>query len=233
MIKDNVLRIKERISSICQRLGRNPQDIILVGVTKFAPIEKIEEVIAAGISHIAENKLQEVQKKYPFLKTDGKPVTRHMIGHLQTNKVKDALKHFDLIQSVDSLKLAEEIEKQAGKINRVADILVQINTAAEEQKFGAGKDEAMQLIEEILNLSHVKVLGLMAMAPLTADEKVVRKTFSDLREIKNKAAVQFQGHPSMGLKYLSMGMSGDFEIALEEGSNMVRIGSAIFHERTS
>ncbi len=230
MISDNVTRIKDRIAAICQTIGRNPQDITLVAVTKFASIEKIKEAIAAGITHIAENKVQEGQHKYALVDKAGKKVTCHLIGHLQTNKAKDALKIFDLIQSVDSLKLAHEIDKQTAKLGRTAEILVQVNTSGEAQKYGCPPQEAIRLIEAILTLGNVRIKGLMTMAPLTEDEKRVAATFSGLRKIQDQAKKQFQGQNNFTPQYLSMGMSQDFEIALKEGANMLRIGSAIFKE---
>ena len=167
MIKDNVLQIQTQIAGICQRLGRNPDDITLVGVTKLAPVEKIKESIQAGIKHVGENKIQEGQSKYPALNDLGIPIIRHMIGHLQTNKVKHALDYFDLIESVDSLKLAQEIGKQASKRNKIADILIQVNTAHDEQKYGCTQEEALGLIESISLLEHVRILGLMVIAPFT------------------------------------------------------------------
>ncbi len=245
-IKENIARVRGDIARVCQRIGRDPGDITLVGVTKFAPVEAIQEAIDSGITDIAENKVQEGQKKYPGLhpcqsfqlpqssqkeqsfQPSGR-LKRHLIGHLQTNKVKDALKVFDLIQSVDSLKLAQEIEKQAVKLTRQVGILVQVNIAQEEQKFGADKERAMELVRQISELAHAQILGLMTMAPLTEDKRVVRECFKGLRELKDQILKAFSGDARVRMQYLSMGMSGDYEIALEEGSNMLRIGSAIFH----
>ena len=229
-IQQNISRVHEEISKICQRIGRDPKDITLVAVTKFAPIEAIQEAVNFGVIDIAENKVQEGQQKYPSVKPSPSKgsLKRHLIGHLQTNKVKDALKVFDLIQSVDSLKLAQEIEKQTQKLNRSADILVQVNISEEEQKFGADQSEALRLIEEILQLKNIQIQGLMTMAPFTEDQQMIRDCFRGLRELKNQVKEKFQGHPNLQMKFLSMGMSGDYAIALEEGSNMLRIGSAIF-----
>lgn len=226
MIKEHLARISEEISQVCQKIGKSPQEITLVGVTKFAPSEKIQEAVSAGLKHIAENKVQEADKKFPQFNG----VTKHIIGHLQTNKVKAALKLVDLIQSVDSLKLALEIEKEAGKLEKTADILVQVNTAGEEQKSGIPPSQAISLLENIAGCEHIRVLGLMTMAPFTEDQAIIRKTFSDLKKIFDEAARHFKGHDRISMKHLSMGMTSDFKIAIEEGSNMVRIGSAIFKE---
>ncbi len=229
MISDNVRRVFDKITDTCRKIGRDPKEITLVGVTKFAPVEAINEAILAGISHVAENKVQEGESKYPQL-TSAKPVTRHLIGHLQSNKAKDALQAFDLIQSVDSVKLVKEIEKQAVKLNRVADILVQINTAREEQKYGLAPEDVTAFFDQVVTLPHIRVLGVMAMAPFTDDKQVVAQCFKDLRKFKEQLASQYKGSSQIQMRTISMGMSQDLEIALQEGSNMVRIGSAIFKE---
>ena len=147
---------------------------------------------------------------------------------MQTNKAKDAIKVCSLIQSVDSLKLAQEIEKQASKAGQTVDILVQFNTAREEQKFGADASQAPALIEAISQFAHVNIKGLMCMAPFTEDEAIIRKTFADLRAIRDDIKTRFTGHPHIDMGILSMGMSSDYKIAIQEGSTMVRVGSAIF-----
>ncbi len=229
MIKDNITQIQNQIAQVCKRLGRNPDEITLIGVTKLAPVEKIKESIQAGIRHVAENKVQEGQAKYPPLNELGIPVTKHMIGHLQTNKAKHALEYFDVIQSVDSLKLAQEIEKQAAKRNKVADILGQVNTANEEQKYGTTTEEAVALVDQIAQLPHVRILGMMVIAPYTEDKSIVRKCFQDLRLVRDQVKAKYLNNEKVQMKYLSMGMSDDYEIALEEGSNMIRVGRAIYH----
>ena len=155
-------------------------------------------------------------------------MTRHMIGHLQTNKVKHALEIFDCIQPVDSKKLANALEARAAKINKKIDILVQVNTAEEGQKFGIALSDTFALIDVITQLKHIQLLGLMTMAPLGADGTIIRQCFRDLRLLRGRVIERFSGFPNISMKYLSMGMSDDFETALEEGSNMVRIGRAIF-----
>ena len=228
MIKDNVVKVQADIAAACRAAGRDPSQVILVAVTKSAPVHVIAEAVSAGIEHIAENRVQEAEKKFPGLIVQNPRLTGHIIGHLQTNKAGDALKVAGLIQSVDSARLVDEIEKQAAKLGRSADILVQVNTAREPQKHGAAPEKVFALMEHISGLGHVRVLGLMAMAPLTEDEGRVRKAFSDSRDIRDGVFKRFSGDPKVNMKYLSMGMSSDYRIAIEEGSNMVRIGSAIF-----
>lgn len=228
MIQDNVRKVFSDIEETCRKINRDPNGIVVVGVTKTVPMEVIQEAINAGIGHIAENRVQEAEIKFPRLKAKNPQINCHIIGHLQTNKAKDAIKVCSLIQSVDSLKLAQEIEKQAAKSSRAVEILVQFNTAREEQKYGADPSDANALIESISRLSFVHIKGLMCMAPLTEDQGVIRKTFSDLRVIRDGIKVRFAGHPHVDMGILSMGMSSDHKIAIEEGSTMVRVGSAIF-----
>jgi len=228
MIKNNVLKVQGQIAQACRKAGRDPEEVTLVAVTKFAPLEDIQQAIDAGVRHIAENRVQEAESKFPVLLAKNPGLTTHIIGHLQTNKAKDAIKVASLIQSVDSLKLAQEIEKQAAKTAKSVDILVQFNTAREEQKFGAAPEEADTLIEAISQLPHVNIKGLMAMAPFEDKDGCVRRTFSDLRAIRDRIKGRFTGNPKVQMQILSMGMSGDHAAAIEEGSTMVRVGSAIF-----
>lgn len=228
MIKENVQTIQAEIDAACVRSGRKVGDVTLVAVTKTAPVEDIQQAIDAGVQHIAENRVQEGEAKFPGLLAKNPGISTHIIGHLQSNKAKDAIKICSLIQSVDSLKLANEIEKQAAKLNQTVNILVQINTAREEQKFGATPEEAYILLEAIGALPHVQIKGLMTMAPYTENTGIVRQTFADLRAIRDGALMRFKGNPRVDLGILSMGMSGDFKIAIEEGSTLVRVGSAIF-----
>jgi pyridoxal phosphate enzyme (YggS family) len=230
MIQDNVRKVFADVESTCRRIGRETEDVVVVGVTKMVAIDVIQEAIQAGINHIAENRVQEAEVKFPLLLAKNQQIKTHIIGHLQTNKARDAIKVCSLIQSVDSLKLAQEIEKQAARNGKNIEILVQFNTAREEQKFGAMPQEAEQLIEGISQLTHVYIKGFMCMAPFTEDEGIIRKTFSDLRALRDGINKRFAGHPHVDTGILSMGMSSDYKIALEEGSTMVRIGSAIFKE---
>ncbi len=232
MIRQKIEHIREKINQVCQRIGRNPDEITILGVTKYSPIEKIQEALSCGITHIAENKVQDAQQKFsaldPFIQASSLNVTKHMIGHLQTNKVKVAVNIFDVIQSVDSLKLIQEIEKHAANSAKTMNIFIEVNTGGEEQKDGVPKDGALSLIEAALSCTRLRVLGLMTMAPLVEDQGIIRRCFQDLRQLGDSARLKFKGHSRFDLKYLSMGMTHDFEIALEEGSNMLRIGRAIF-----
>lgn len=235
MVHDNVLKVQNQIQEACRLCGRNIQEITLVAVTKYATVEGIQEAIDSGIRDIAESRVEEAQQKFPPLLTKNSKVRAHLIGHLQTNKAKDAINIGVLpsagpllIQSMDSLKLAQEIEKQAAKLDKTVHILVQFNTAREEQKFGAAPEDALNLIEGISQLTHIRMKGFMCMAPYTQDEGIIRKTFVALRTIRDQIKISFSGHPRVDTGVLSMGMSEDFKIAIEEGSTMVRLGSAIF-----
>lgn len=228
MIKDNLNNINNKIKSICARVGRDPKSIVLVAVTKYTDVISAKEAIDAGVKHVAENYAQDAIKKFEALDKLGVKVTKHFIGHLQTNKVRLILPVVDLIQSVDSLKLAQEIEKQAIKINKQMDILVQVNISGEKQKFGADKDNGFQLVKDIIGLKNIRVLGLMTMAPLAEDKNIIRECFRGLRLLRDEIIEKIGIQNNLEMKYLSMGMSADYEIALEEGANMLRIGSAIF-----
>jgi hypothetical protein len=228
MVIDNLQAVLANIRSVAERVGRDPNDIILVGVTKFASDEAVNEAIRAGLAHIAENKVQLAAEKFSKIDTAGKHVTKHMIGHLQTNKAKDAVQLFDMIQSVDSQKLADEINKRAAAAGKIMDILVQVDIAKEEQKFGIPEGELGALLEYLTGLANVRTQGLMVMAPLTEDMAVIRSIFRCGRELFERLKRDRIASSNIEMRYLSMGMSHDYEIAIEEGANMVRIGTAIF-----
>jgi pyridoxal phosphate enzyme (YggS family) len=220
-IAENIKSIKYRIEQAAGRSGRDSSAIKLVAATKDVPINFIEEAVKAGITDIGENRVQEAKQKFDALKNI--PVTWHMIGHLQTNKVRQAVEIFSVIQSVDSEKLANEISSRAQK--RI-DVLIETNTSGEAAKFGAAPDKAVQLAEYISGLKDLRLIGLMTVGPLTSDEEAVRKSFRMLAGLFDQ--IKGLNLPAVELKYLSMGMSQDFETAIEEGSNLVRIGRAIF-----
>ncbi len=228
MIRANLDAIAARVKAACQRAGRSPDTVTVIGVTKYSDAAAVNEAIAAGLWNIAENRVQAAQEKFPQVRTQGAAVVRHLIGHLQSNKVKDALPLFDMIQSVDSRKLVDEIEKRAAAFGKVQDILVQVDIAREEQKFGLAEEDLDALLAHLEGCPHIRTRGLMAMAPLTEDKAVIRGVFHRLRENFVRAAGLHAGSERVVLEHLSMGMSGDYEIAIEEGSTMVRIGSAIF-----
>ena len=227
MIKDRIEMVRENIARICRKIGRDPAEITLVGVTKFATVADIKEAIAAGLKDIGENKVQAAREKFPELEGFA-PVTRHMIGHLQSNKVKLALELFDFIQSVDSYSVAAEIQKLAEKQGRTVDILLQVDCSGEEQKFGVPKAEAEELLLKICDFSCLRVQGLMTIAPFVEDQAVIRDCFRDLRLLSERLTRARGNQERLQLKYLSMGMTHDYETALEEGANMLRIGTAIF-----
>jgi len=220
-IADNLRSVKARIGSAAKRSGRDPAEVKLVAATKDVPAGLILEAIKAGLTDIGENRVQEAKQKFDALR--GQPVTWHMIGHLQTNKVKAALEIFSVIQSVDSQRLADEISQRAQKI---VEVFIEVNTSGEESKFGILPEEAVRLAEHISGLKNLKLAGLMTVGPLAGDEKAVRKSFRLLKGIFDQ--IKGLNLPSVELKCLSMGMSQDFEAAIEEGSNLVRIGRVIF-----
>jgi len=227
MIGNNLERIKARISSSCNKLSINPKDIILVCVTKERTIEQILKAISFGITDIGENKVQEALAKFKKINSQA-AVRWHMVGHLQTNKVKQALQIFDMIHSLDSLRLAQEIEEQAEKLKKRIDVLIQVNTTSERTKFGVNFDDAIKLIGEVSKLENLQIRGLMAMAPLVDNPEDTRPCFRKLRILRDDVIREFQDNPNVKMDYLSMGMSQDYEVAIEEGANMLRIGRAIF-----
>ncbi len=229
MIKENVSRIRQRILKVCSKINQDPGKITIIAVSKGRALEQIKQAVEAGITDIGENRVQEAVSKYNelYAKRYTLNVIRwHMVGHLQTNKVKDAVKIFDLIQSIDSMRLAEEIDKEAAKINKIQDILIEIKTSPEESKFGLKADEAIKVIKDIVRLKNINIKGLMTIASVVDDPEKARPYFRMLREFEDK--INELRVTSYKLGVLSMGMTDDFEIAIEEGSNMVRLGRAIF-----
>lgn len=227
-VKDRLRMVEERIIRAAERVGRKPGDIELVVVTKTVEVAIIREALEAGVRNIGENRVQEASTKYEEL--SGEDIPRwHMIGHLQRNKVGKALEIFDLIHSVDSLLLAGEINKRAGALGRRMDILAEVNVSGEETKFGLREDEIRGFLATASGLKNLRVIGLMTMTPFTGDPEQSRPYFRKLRYLSEEIKSDRIGNVEM--RYLSMGMSRDFEIAIEEGANMVRVGSAIFGPR--
>jgi pyridoxal phosphate enzyme (YggS family) len=224
MIAGNLKNLQERIFETCTACNRDSEEIKLIAVSKFFGIDAIDEANGLGINDFGENKAQELREKHNLI---GDKVTWHFIGTLQRNKAKYAVKAAKYIHSVDSVQLAEEINKQAKKLSKVQNILIEVKTSTEEGKSGVDEEkDIIELANYCKTKSNLNLLGLMTMAPFTDDEKKIRKSFSDLRKLKDKLTKQ-----GFEVKELSMGMTNDFEIAIEEGSTMLRIGSAIFGQR--
>jgi pyridoxal phosphate enzyme (YggS family) len=224
MIAGNIKHLRERITAKCFEFKRDPKEVKLIAVSKFFGIDAINEANRLGITDFGENKAQELRDKYEIL---GDKVTWHFIGTLQRNKVKYAVKAASFIHSVDSQILADEINKEAKKIDKVQKILLEVKTSFEETKSGLSEqEEVIKLVKHCSDLSNVNLVGLMTMAPFTDDEKIIRKSFVDLRKLKDEI-----NQNGFDLRELSMGMTNDFEIAIEEGATMLRIGSAIFGQR--
>jgi len=228
MITDNILKLKEKIDNLCAKLNRDK--IRLVAVTKTVPVELIIEAINSGITEIGENRVQEAEKKFSNLNVSSN-IIKHFIGHLQTNKVKKAVSLFDLIQSVDSIHLAQEIDKQAKKINKIQNCLIEVKISEEKTKFGYNPDKISELVSNLLELKNIKLCGLMTIAPYFDNPENTRPYFKQMKKIFDKIRDEFKVFSS-DFNILSMGMTDDFHIAIEEGANMVRIGRAIFGERT-
>jgi PLP dependent protein len=235
-ISERVKRIKDTINSACARAGRDPQEVKLVVVTKSTTIESIKEVIQSGLTDLGENRVQQLKKVSAevagFLQEQGegsalpKKIDWHMIGHLQRNKVRQVLAITSLIHSVDTLRLAEEINASAAKLNLCPKVLLQVNTSNEPQKYGVPIAAVIHLAEQIETLPNLKLIGLMTMAPLTHNKDVVRACFVRAREL----FIEMRGEKIVGPDFteLSMGMSSDYQVAIEEGATILRIGSAIF-----
>ncbi|HKZ21884.1 MAG TPA: YggS family pyridoxal phosphate-dependent enzyme [candidate division Zixibacteria bacterium] len=226
-IEENLSRLRAKILQACERIKRDPQEIKIVAVTKNVAVEKINEAIACGIEIIGENKVQEAQAKYEKM---DKKVLWHLIGHLQTNKVKKSLEIFDMIQSVDSLKLAQEIDRRAKEKNKIFPILIEVNTSGEPTKYGVKPEQTENLIREMQGLENLNIKGLMTVGPASEDKQKARQAFRQLKMIYEK--LENVKMSNVELEHLSMGMSSDFEEAIEEGSNMLRIGTAIFGPRS-
>lgn len=226
MITENINQVRENIKKACQRSGRDPQEVTLITVSKTKPVSMLEEAYQAGSRDFGENKVQELMDKYPKLPSD---IRWHMIGHLQRNKVKYIIGKAALIHSVDSLRLAEEISNQAGKKNVQAEILVEVNVAQEESKFGISQEETVQLVEDISRLPHILVKGLMTIAPFVANPEDNRNYFRQIRKLS--VDINRKNIDNVNMSVLSMGMTGDYMVAIEEGATMVRVGTGIFGER--
>ena len=223
MIQDNVKRLLDEIAETAIAAGRNPSDITLVGVTKTVTAEEARILMEAGVCTLGENRVQSLLEKYEVL---GNEPTWHLIGHLQTNKVKYIADKVSMIHSVDSFHLAEEIDRQFGKVGRTADILLQVNVSGEESKFGVTPDDTFRLAEQVSSLSHVRIQGLMTMAPIMEHSAETRKVFSGLQKLS--VDIENKKYDNVYMRHLSMGMSGDFREAIMEGATLVRIGSALF-----
>lgn len=225
-IKDNIRVIEMRKSRAAERSGRKGEEVLLVAVTKLHSTEEINEAIDCGITDIAENKVQEIINKYDKVK----PVNWHLIGHLQTNKVKYIIDKVKMIHSVDSLKLAQEIDKRAGAAGKKMEILIQVNSAEEESKFGITTEETETLLKDILRMCpNVIIKGLMCIAPFEENPENAREYFAAVEaQYREFSTIT---HPNLDFKYLSMGMTNDFEVAIEAGSNLIRVGTAIFGNR--
>lgn len=220
MIAENIQRVRERIDAVCSKIKRDPGKITLVCVAKGRSLAEIEEAARSGIKDVGENRVQEALLKYSGMPQTGRAMLKwHMVGHLQSNKAKDAVKIFDLIHSVDSIELVQEINKQAAKINKVQDVLLEVKTSPESTKFGFIPEAVSDARRQMLQLINIKVRGLMTIAPLGDNAQASRPYFAQLRKLRDSLNPEWT---------LSMGMSDDLEVALEEGADFIRIGRAIF-----
>jgi len=227
MIKENLEQVEKNIQEACRRSGRDRKEVTLIAVSKTKPIEMLQEVYEQGVHHFGENKVQELCDKIEKMPED---IEWHMIGHLQRNKVKYIVgNHVSLIHSVDSFRLAEEINIQAKKKNVIVPILVEVNIAEEESKFGISAEDAIQLVEQIAELENIRIQGLMTIAPYVVDAEENRLYFRQIKQLS--VDIGNKNIDNVSMKILSMGMTGDYEVAIEEGATMVRVGTGIFGER--
>jgi pyridoxal phosphate enzyme (YggS family) len=236
-IAENLEAVRARIAVAAAQSGRKSEEITLVAVTKTRTPEEIEAVVLAGATDIGENKVQEITEKYDILRSFTKKTAKnlnirwHMIGHLQRNKVKYIAEKVDIIHSVDSIRLAEEIDRRVTAANRDMDILIQVNAAGEDSKFGVAPGETKTLLEHILeDCGHLRVKGLMGIAPIADNPNDVRRFFSEMKALYDDIKHEY-ADDRLSFSWLSMGMTQDFEVAIEEGSNLVRVGTGIFGPR--
>lgn len=226
MISDNLKTIRKNIQLACQQAGRQDKEVTLICVSKTNPVERIEEALACGEKEFGENKAQEMKEKHTILPKD---LNWHFIGHLQTNKIKYVLGRACLIHSVDSLRLAEAIEAECVKKKLETDILIEVNVAGEESKFGVSVESSLELIRQIALLPHLHIKGLMTIAPYVENPEENRGIFQRLRELS--VDIKEKNIDNVGMDILSMGMTGDYQVAIEEGATHVRVGTGIFGER--
>ena len=227
MLKENYEKVRSRIDNACERTGRNPGDVTLIAVSKTKPLSDIEEILRdTNAIDFGENKVQELVDKYENVSRN---VNWHMIGHLQTNKVKYIVDKVCMIHSVDSLNLAKTIEKEAAKKDVIVPILIEVNVAQEESKFGLKPEEVLPFIEEIAGFSHIQINGLMTIAPYVENAEENRRIFRELKKLSVDIAAKNINNVTMSV--LSMGMTGDYMVAVQEGATMVRVGTGIFGAR--
>ena len=226
MLKSNYTSVLSRVHNSCDVSGRNRDDVTLIAVSKTKPASDIKELYDYGVKDFGENKVQELSEKYELLPKD---IRWHLIGHLQTNKVKYIVDKVYLIHSVDSVKLAEQIEKEAANKNVIVNILVQVNVAEEDTKFGLKSENTIKIVEEIAAFKHIRIKGLMTIAPFVENGEENRKYFNELRQLS--VDIQEKNIDNVCMDMLSMGMSGDFETAIQEGATHVRVGTSIFGVR--
>ena len=226
MILENIKQVEENIIKSCEKVGRDPKEVTLIAVSKTKPYTVIEEALPSGILDYGENKVQELTEKYEILPKD---IRWHMIGHLQRNKVKYLVGKVELIHSVDSLRLANQIETEFAKKNEIANILIEVNMANEESKFGITSETTEQLVREISKLEHVRIKGLMTIAPYTDNPETNREYFRNMKKLS--VDITEKNIDNVSMNVLSMGMTGDYQVAIEEGATMIRVGTGIFGER--
>ena len=227
LLKDRLIHVEDRIRNAAEACGRTPDSVKLVAVSKTKPVEMVQEAVEAGVSILGENYIQEARDKINALPSCA--ASWHFIGHLQRNKAKYAVKLFDLIHSVDSLKLAREIDHQAKKINKIQKILIQVNIGEDPAKSGAAAKETFELVRQVSRLENLSIQGLMTIPPFFDDPQRVRPCFIALAKLRDD--IRSEDIPNIGMEALSMGMTGDFETAIECGATLVRIGTAIFGRR--
>ena len=225
-IRDHLNEVRENIQKACEKAGRSPQEVTLIAVSKTKPLLMLEEAYEAGARDFGENKVQEILEKHPKMPEDAR---FHMIGHLQRNKVKQVLPHAVLIHSVDSYRLAEQISQEAGKLGITAKILLEVNVAKEESKFGMMPEDVEEMAGQIAALPHLQIEGLMTIAPFVDDPEKNRPVFRKLYQLSVDIKKKNIDNVNMGV--LSMGMTGDYQVAVEEGSTMIRVGTGIFGAR--
>lgn len=226
MLKENLAQVQKNIETACIKVGRDVSEVTLIAVSKTKPVEMLQEIYDAGMRTFGENKVQEMMDKEAVMPKD---ICWHMIGHLQRNKVKYLMGKATLIHSVDSMRLAEEISTQSVKHQVETDILVEVNIAEEESKFGITKEEAIQLVVDISKLPNVHIKGLMTIAPFVDDPEDNRKYFKEIKQLS--VDIKNKNIDNVSMEILSMGMTGDYMVAIEEGATMVRVGTGIFGER--